>query len=434
MLLTSELLAIDGGPKAVPAPHDELFKWPIITEEDEAAVLTVLRSGKMSGLDITQKFEQEFAAWHGVPYALAHNNGTASLHAAMWACGVGAGDEVIGPSLTYWASVMPALSLGASIVFADIERESLTIDPDDIERKISPRTRAIVAVHYCGHPCDMDRIMALARRHNIKVIEDVSHAQGAHYKGRLCGTIGDVAGISLMSGKSLACGEGGMLMTRDAQIYERAIAFGHYERTGGASRYTNQTSTLSDSDLSKYAGVPLGGFKYRMHQLSSAVGRVQLKHYAARIKEIQKAMNRFWTLLEGVPGIYPHRIRTPHSDMGGWYNALALYRAEELGGTSLENFCNAVRAEGAPCHGGINSPLHRHPVFHDADIYREGKPTMLANSRAEIDSRVRIGSLPVTESISNCCLGVPWFKHDHAELIAQYAEAFKKVALRARQG
>jgi perosamine synthetase len=253
-------LAVHGGHAAVTGTHEDLFRWPIITAEDEAAVLEVLRSGKMSGIEVTKQFESEFAAWHGAAYALAHNNGTASLHAAMWACGVGSGDEVIGPSLTYWASVLPALNLGASVVFADIDPRSLTIDPRDIEKRITPRTKAIVAVHYCGHPCDMDPIMALARKHGIKVIEDVSHAQGAHYKGRLVGTIGDVAGISLMSGKSLACGEGGMLMTNDPVLYERAIAFGHYERTGGPSRYTSMESSLTAAELKKYAGVPLGGF------------------------------------------------------------------------------------------------------------------------------------------------------------------------------
>ena len=428
--LTTEaaMLAIYGGPKAVAGTNEDLFRWPIITAEDEAAVLEVLRGGKMSGIDVTQKFEQEFAAWHGAKFCLGHCNGTASLLAAMWACGVGAGDEVIGPSFTYWASVMPALSLRASIVFADIDAESLCIDPRDIERKITPRTKAIVAVHYCGHPCDMDAIMTIARKHNVKVIEDVSHAQGARYKGRLCGTIGDVAGISLMSGKSLASGEGGMLMTNDAKIYERAIAFGHYERTGGASRYTNQSGTLSDSDLSKYAGVPLGGVKNRMHQLSSALGRVQLKHYAARIAEIQRAMNRFWSLLEGVPGIHPHKIRTPDSDMGGWYSALGLYRAEELGGLALEQFCEIVRAEGAPCYPGANAPLHLNPVFHDADIYNEGRPTILAHSTRDL--RTRIGDLPATESMPRRCYSIPWFKHDQPDVIAQYAEAFKKAANR----
>ncbi len=413
-------LALHGGTPAVSGTHEAMFRWPIITEEDEMAVLEVLRAGKMSGVEVTKKYEAEFAAWHGVKFALAHNNGTASLHAALWACGVGAGDEVIGPSFTYWASVLPALNLGASVVFADIDPRSLTLDPNDIEKRITPRTKAIVAVHYCGHPCDMDPIMAIARRHGLKVVEDNSHAQGARYKGRLTGTLGDVAGISLMSGKSLACGEGGMLLTDDPVLYERAVAFGHYERTGGASRYTAQSSTLNSVDLQKYAGVPLGGFKYRMHQLSSALGRVQLKHYAARSAEIRSAMTRFWSLLEGTPGIRPHRIDTPDSHMGGWYNPLAHYVPEELNNTPVETFCAALRAEGVPAQPGANAPLHAHLVFHEADIYHDG--------RATNQTPTRFGDLPVTSAVSRRCFNVPWFKHDDAEIIAQYAHAIKKVA------
>src|SRR5439155_6947124 len=138
----------------------------------------------------------------------------------------------------------------------------------DIERWITPRTRAIVAVHYLGHPADMDSILDIARRHGLRVIEDASHAHGAIYKGKKVGTFGDVAAFSLMSGKSFAIGEGGILLTNDQTIYERAIAFGHYERH----------ATLTIEDLADAAGLPLGGHKYRMHQLSSAVGRIQLKN------------------------------------------------------------------------------------------------------------------------------------------------------------
>jgi len=255
-------LAVHGGPKAVQTDPGDIFRWPIITEEDEQAVLEVLRAGKMSDLDVTMQFEREFADWHGVPYALAHNTGTAALHGAMFACGVGCGDEIIAPSLTYWASALPALSLGATVVFAEVDPETLTIDPGDIERRITPRTKAIVAVHYCGHPCDMDAIMEIARRRRVKVIEDVSHAHGGLYKGRFVGTIGDIGAMSIMSGKSLPCGEGGMLITSDHLLYQLAIAFGHYERHSAA---------LEHAELRRFAGYPLGGHKYRMHQLSSAV-------------------------------------------------------------------------------------------------------------------------------------------------------------------
>lgn len=411
-------LAFHGGPRAVESDPGDLFRWPLITEEDEQAVLAVLRDGAMSGWTITEQFEEEFAAWHGVRFALGHNTGTAALQAAMFGCGVGHGDEILCPSLTYWASAMPALALGASITFCDVDPTTLTIDPGDIEHRITPRTRAIVVVHYCGHPCDMDPIMEIADRHGVAVIEDVSHAHGGLYKGRLLGTLGDVAAFSCMSGKALAIGEGGVLVTNDARIYQRAVAFGHYER---------HAAVLQDPELRRLSGIPLGGHKYRMHQLSSAVGRVQLRHYTERMTEIQAAMNEFWDLLEGVPGLRPHRPpRGEASTMGGWYAPHGLYRPEELGGLPVARFCEAVRAEGASASPGANFALHLHPVLNEADVYGHGQPTRNANS--ERDLRQPPGSLPITEAIQDRVYGIPWFKRHRPRLIAEHALAFRKVA------
>lgn len=418
----STRLALLGGPKAVAKDSPDTFRWPIITEEDEQAVLEVLRSGNMSGIDITKVYEAEFVRWHDMPYCLAHCNGTAALLSAMFACGIGVGDEVICPSITYWASALPCYSLGASVVFADVDPDTLNIDPKDIEHRISDRTKAIVVVHYCGCPCDMDEIMPIARKHGLKVIEDVSHAQGSLYKGRLVGTIGDVAAMSLMSAKSLVVGEGGMLMTRDRLIWERAVAFGHYERHGD----------LTDPSLTPYAGYPFGGVKHRINQLASALGRVQLKHYAARIKEIQEAMNYFWDLLDGVPGVKAHRPPKGNgSTMGGWYAAKGLYRAGELGGLDIGVFCEAVTAEGSPISPGANPPMHLNPLFNDYDIYGHGRPTRNAHSARDL--RQPRGSLPVSERVAASCYSIPHFKHVHKDVIEAHAEAFRKVAENADQ-
>jgi len=417
MSASTSPLALLGGPKAVQSAPGDLFTWPIITQEDEQAVLDVLRIGGMSGTDVTVQFEQDLAEWHGVRHALCHNTGTAALVASMWACGVGVGDEIIAPSLTYWASALPVFSLGGTVVFADVCADTITIDPADIEHRITDRTKAIVPVHYAGHPSDMDPIMEIAGRHGLKVIEDVSHAQGGLYKGRLLGTIGHIGAMSIMSGKSLACGEGGFLITNDDELYERAVAFGHYERTG----------QLEHPTLKPFAGLPWGGAKFRMHQLSSAVGRVQLRHYRARMEEIQRAMNHFWDLLEVVPGIRPHRpAKDSGSTMGGWYAAHGLYRAEEIGGLDIQRFVEAVRAEGAPTNAGANFPLHLHPLLNEADIYGHGKPTRIANSNRDL--RQGRGSLPVTESIPTTCYSVPWFKHYRPDVVAEYALAFRKAA------
>ena len=418
MIIVSKL-ALFGGPKAIQADPGDMFTWPIITKEDEEAILDVIRGGKMSGTDITKQFEKEFAAWQGSKYALGFNNGTGSLHAAMYACKVGVGDEIISPSATYWATIAPVFSLGGTVVFADIDPKTLCIDPNDIEHRITERTKAIMVVHYLGHPCDMDPIMAIARKHGLKVIEDVSHAQGGLYKGRKVGSIGDVGAMSLMSGKSLAIGEAGMLVTDDREIYERAIAFGHYERF--------RAGEIETEYLKPFVGLPLGGYKYRMHQASSAVGRVQLKYYDERCVEIRKAMNYFWDLLEGVPGLEAHRTpKNSDSNMGGWYAARGLFNSEELGGLSVTRFCEAVRAEGYQTSAGANRPLHLHSVFNTADIYGHGKPTRIAHS--DRDLRQPVGSLPATEAMPARTYVIPWFKHYRPEVIEQYANAFRKAA------
>jgi len=414
----TEKLAILGGARAVTLDDGDVFDWPIITEADEQAVLGMLRRGQaMSGTDETKKLEKEFAEYLGVKYCLGCCNGTAALLDAMFAVGIGRGDELICPSMTYWASSLPVFQLRGTVVFADILPETLCIDPSDIEHRITPRTKAIVVVHYAGYPCEMDEIMDIAQRYNVQVIEDVSHAHGSLYKGRMTGTIGHVAAMSCMSGKSLAAGEAGLLCTNERHFYERAIAFGHYARH----------DELTFPDLVANQGYPLGGVKHRLNQLSSALARTQLKEYPARMAEIQKAMNAFWDLLEGVPGIKAHRPpKDSGSTMGGWYPARGLYRKEELGGLPATRFCEAVHAEGSSSHPGVNAPMHLHPVLNAADVYGNGKPTRIADS--DRDLRQAEGSLPVSEGTPETTLSVPWFKHYRMEPIAQHAAAFRKVA------
>lgn len=425
-------LAILGGPKQIAEPNEEIMKWPIVTQEDEEAVLEVLRRGAMSANDVSKQFEVEFAGWIGRKYALTYPSGTEALRGAMWALGVGAGDEIICPSMTYWASATQALTMGAAVNFADIERDTLCIDPDDIEHRIGPRTKAIVVVHYAGYPADLDRIMPIAKKHGVPIIEDVSHAQGSLYKGRKVGTFTEVGAMSLMSGKSFPIGEGGMLVTDDRRIFERCISYGFYERTGAPSNFNPAEKNITDPELLKFAGVPLGGFKHRLNQLASAMGRVQLKYYDERIAEIQCAMNRFWDLLDDVPGIAAHRPpKDSGSTMGGWYAAHGLYRAEELQGLSCGKFCEAVGEEGVGARPGANTPLHTHPVFHEADLFNMGQPTMI--SFGQRDVRQGPGTLPVTEHLCETAFGIPWFKHDWPEVIEAYAGAFRKVALQAEK-
>lgn len=416
---TGQSLAIKGGPKAIGTEEPDLFKWPIVTEEDERAIIDVLHAGSMSQKHITMEFETKWGEFIGTQYNLGYCNGTAAIMGAMYGAGLRRGDEIIAPSLTYWATALQALALGATPVFADIDKDSFCIDPNDIEHRITKRTKAIIVVHLCGYPCDMDPIMEIARRHNLKVIEDASHCHGALYKGRKAGTLGDVSAMSMMSRKAFAIGEAGMLCTNDRKIMEHAVAFGHYQRL---------PDFVSDPELQKLVGMPLGGYKFRMCQWSSAMGLTQLKYYPQRMAQIQKAMNRFWDLLEDVPGVAAHRpAKDSGSTMGGWYYPLGHYKQEELGGLPADKFVEALRAEGVP--GGVpggNLPLHMHPVMNEADVYGDGKPTRIAFS--DRDLRQPIGSLPVTESLEGKVLSMPWFKHDRPESIERYAAAYRKIA------
>lgn len=411
-------LAILGGDPITTTPDAVNFKWPIVNRAMEEAVVSVLRDGNMSGTDITKQFEKEFAKWNKTEYALAHSSGTASLQAAMFGVGLGHGDELICPSITYWASGLPAMSLGASIVFCDIDPKTLCIDPVDFEKRITPRTKAVVVVHYCAYPAPMDEIMAIARKHNIKVIEDVSHAQGGFYKGQMLGTFGDVAAMSLMSGKSFAIGEGGMMITNDREIYERAMLWGHYERGGD----------ITLPGLAEYKGLPCGGYKYRMHQLSSVVGLEQLKKYDSECAVIDAAMKYFWEGLSDLP-LDSHQPKDPKSSKGGWYACKGLYNAEDFDGLSLNYFMEAIRAEGGyGFYSGCNAALHTHGLFHTMDVYGDGKPSNLANLPADADKSFNAeGSLPVSEGICEHGFNIPWFKHFNRDVIDGQIAAVRKV-------
>ena len=413
-------LAITGGTPVLKAQDEGLFHWPIVNDAMRAAQAQVLETGNMSGTDIARRFEASFASWQERKYALSHNNGTNALNAAMFAVGLGPGDEIICTSVTYWASCTGALALGAAVVFCDIDPDTLQMDPASLEAHITPRTKAIMVVHYMAHPAPMDEIMAIARKHGLKVIEDVSHAQGGHYKGRKLGTFGDAAAMSLMSCKSFAIGEGGMLVTDDAEIFKRAVVFGHYDRI---------IDVCTDEEMEGPKNIPWGGLKNRMHQTSAAIGLEQLKKHDAEIAEIDRAMKYFWKGISDIPGISMIYPKEEGSDKAGWYASRFLYDAAAFGGISNVTFCEALNAEA--CGGfsfGCNMPLHFSSVFFDVDIYGHGRPTASAFLPDGVDLRAETGALPNAEKVNMRVLGEPWFKHDDHAKIDPYIEALRKVA------
>ena len=426
------VLAINGG-KADFTPSDWSsntnlsIKWPIYTKEDEEAIVDVLYKRQMSGSDITKKFEKAYAEYVNAKHVLGYCSGTAAMSATMWACGVGAGDEVIAPSLTYWATCAAAISLGATVNFADIDPVTLCLDPKDLEHRIGPRTKAIIVVHYLGHPADMDEIMAIARKHNVKVIEDASHSHGCLYKGVMTGTIGDIAGQSMMTGKSFALGEAGVIITNDQYLYERCISYGHYERTGVANNFNSSECFITDPELKHFAGVPMGGRKDRMNQWCSALGLVQLKYFPERVEKIDEAMQYLADEMDKLPGLKVHRpAKDSGTTKGAWYSTGCHYNPEELDNLPLDKFIKAMTAENLPVGPLCNFPLHLHPVFTEADLFNMGKPTALAFGQRDV--RQGKGALPVSENAINRVFRFPRFvSMDYKANIDSFVATIKKV-------
>jgi len=401
-------LAINGGSKAITLNQSD--PWPIIDDEVIEAVVNQVKSGQLSTSETTYKFEEEFADYHGVKYALAHNNGTASIHGGFFGVGVGPGDEVITTAATFWGTYMPILSCQAIPVFCDIDPFTGCPDPEDIERRISPHTKAMIIVHLGGMPAEMDPIMDIARRHNIIVIEDCSHAHGATYKGKKIGAIGDVGCFSMQTGKLLPSGEGGIMITNNLEYYERAVCLGHYERI----------SKLPDAKYHKYASTCLG-YKYRINPVASAIARVQLPHLDERNK---RRNDNVMYLMDGIAecnGINP--LKPPDYIFRGYYSRpYVQYVAEELDGLPKGRFIEALRAEGASVSSGAPGGS-----AHLAAVFQERTHPAFSHSEVKREVKYQKGDLPASENPRQDLMAIPAFHSVSKELLDQYIEAFKKV-------
>jgi len=374
------------------------------------------RGGWRSGAaQFVERFEQDFAAYTGSRYALAVNSGTSALQAALVGAGIGPGDEVIVTAGSFVASSMCVLAVNAIPVFADVDPLTFTIDPVDIAGKVTPRTRAIIPVHLFGQLCDMDPIMEVARAHELVVIEDCAQAYGCRYKGRLAGTIGQLGAFSLQQSKHITTGEGGLVITDDRAIYERA------------SMYTNIGFTFIHDKERK--GAPYSHFavgeNLRMGELAAAVGVAQLR----KIEEFNAARRRLRALIEdeirGVPGLLPAHV-PPGSDPVFFFYPIR-YDAGALG-MSKSEFVARVKAE----HGvSINAyppvPNHLEPIY-TTGIYKQGYPPGV---RWHPDNPpIGPGLLPVLERALPETLLVMLTHHgDDPEMHLRTARALRETAL-----
>ena len=250
------------------------WKYPLsdidLGKEEEQEVLRVLRSRWLSTGPVTEKFEKAFSKYLGGGYAIAVSNGTAALHLALASLGIKAGDEVVLPSLTFVATANAVLHVGANPVFADIvSKDDLNISAEEVEKKITKKTKAIMVMHYGGYPCDMKAIMGIAERQGLYVVEDAAHAPGAEYKGKKCGLIGDIGCFSFFSNKNLVTGEGGMVATRNKALAERIRRMrSHGMEALSWDKYHGHLSSYDIKGL---------GYNYRTTEIQSALGLIQLK-------------------------------------------------------------------------------------------------------------------------------------------------------------
>jgi len=317
--------------------------------EEEAAVLEVLRSKWLTMGAVTQQFEARFAALAGAPYALAVSNATEALHLACVALDIGPGDEVIVPSLTFVATANAVRYTGAAVRFADIlGPHELNISPADIERQITPQTKAIIVVHYAGYPCRMPAIMEVAARHNLAVIEDVAHAPGASLHGRGLGTWGDAGCFSFFSNKNLSTGEGGMLTTHREDVYERVkILRSHGMTSLTWDRHEGHAYTYDVVDL---------GYNYRIDEIRAALGLAQLDKLARNNARRKVITEQYWDLLSDAG------VGLPFCDAVG-EAAHHIFPVLLPEGTDREALIDHMRA------AGVQTSIH-YPPIHLFSHYR----------------------------------------------------------------
>jgi perosamine synthetase len=406
----NHLPAILGGAPAVTLDQTEANRWPVLTGQDEKAVLQILRDGDISTHRVIRDLEQDYREFSGMPYALAHCNGTSALMAAFWAIGLKPGDEVLVPSATFWASVLPLVWLGAVPVFCESEPDRLGLDPADMAKKITSKTRAIVVVHLWGLPSRMTEINALAKQHGLKIIEDASHAQGASWRGQACGTLGDVSVFSLQGGKLAPAGEGGMLLCRDYAYWERAVCFGDITRI-----------IELETPARRFAATSFG-IKTRIAPVSAAIARSQL----ARLKQNNTQRNRNLEYLSaGLEPLGIHTFLPPPHVQRVYFEYLVRPDFARIG-LSMDQFIEALKAE------GCQAALPRYPLLHQQPFFAEGayRDVMRPQDGSAAPDYTKV-SLPVTEKVNAGMMKLPSFPWASTALLDQYVAAFRKVMVNA---
>ncbi|MEN6425339.1 MAG: DegT/DnrJ/EryC1/StrS family aminotransferase [Phycisphaerales bacterium] len=333
-------LALKGGTPIRNTRSNPWPKWPVWDKREEKALLGVLRSGVWSYNGPRERqFNEAFARFTGTKHALSIANGTVTLQLALEACGVGCGDEVIVPGLTWQATAAAALDINAIPILVDIAEDTWCIDPAKVEAAITPRTKAIIPVHLYGCFADMDAISDIARRHSLRVIEDCAHKHGGEWKGRKAGSIGDIGSFSFQLSKLMTAGEGGALTTSDPTLYERLDALRNCGR---------RPEPETDADKGEGVYVDEGNFiqsgNYRLTDFQAALLFESLRRLPAQNKVRDRNAIYLNTQLSQLPGITPMR-RDKRETAEAYYNFSFRYNQEQFKSLPVTRFREALAAE-----------------------------------------------------------------------------------------
>lgn len=353
-------LAIQGGEKLRKQAYPE---WPQYDERELRNLDEVTRSrhwfagmrGGEPGSRVAE-FEKRFAAYCGVAHAVANTTGTASIEIALRAAGIGPGDEVIVPALTFIATASAVIITGAKPVMVDVEEEHYCIDPAQVAAAITGHTRAIIPVHFGGHCCDMDALLPLAQKHSLVVMEDAAHAHGATWHGRKAGSLGQSGTFSFQESKTMTAGEGGIITTNDAELAELCIQHRSCGRRAGESWYVHYV--LPENK--------------RMVEFEAAVLLAQLERFPGQLAARQHSASYLNKHLTGIPGITPV-LNDPRCETNGYYLFQFRYDAAKFGDVSRDTFVRALEAEGIPCHIGYPWPLNKNPFFQNDPEIRDAR-------------------------------------------------------------
>ncbi|MFW6189565.1 MAG: DegT/DnrJ/EryC1/StrS family aminotransferase [Planctomycetota bacterium] len=404
-------LAINGGEPLL-GDSDIRATWPVVGEQEVEAAGAVAASGnwwrKVEDSRV-EAFEAEFAEYHDAGHCLAVANGTVALDVALRALGVGPGNEVIVPAMTFIASASAVLMARAVPVFADIDPETYQISAESVEQQVTERTRGIVVVHYAGYPVDMDAVGEVAQKHGLFVVEDAAHAQGTEWCGRRVGAIGDAGTFSFQQSKSLTAGEGGAVVTDRREVHERAYAYHHIGRALNAETYEHT----------------IVGPNYRLGEFQGAMLRCQLGRLQQQTETKMRNAARLLERLEDVPGLVPLRP-DERITQRGYYFLVLRYLQERMQGVHRDSFVEALKAENLPVSTGYGRPVYQTPAFAEASFGPKSCPLTCGHYSGEMDyGRV---SLPAVENAcANEQITIPQPYLMYEQNVRPFADAVHKV-------